>query len=170
MADAQAVNLIVETSKGTMNVELWADKAPKTVENFLAYVDKNFFDGTIFHRVIPGFMIQGGGFTLDMQQKPCSAPVENEAAADVKNDRGTLAMARTGDPHSATAQFFVNHADNAFLNFQAPTQQGFGYCVFGKVTAGDDVLDAIAAVDTSSQGHFDDVPTEAVVIQSIKRA
>ena len=169
MADAQAVNLIVETSKGTMNVELWADKAPKTVENFLAYVDKNFFDGTIFHRVIPGFMIQGGGFTLDMQQKPCSAPVENEAAADVKNDRGTLAMARTGDPHSATAQFFVNHADNAFLNFQAPTQQGFGYCVFGKVTAGDDVLDAIAAVETSSQ-HFDDVPTEAVVIQSIKRA
>ena len=166
---ADAVNVTLETSKGTMSVELWADKAPKTVENFLAYVDKNFFDGTIFHRVIPGFMIQGGGFTLDMQQKPTLPAVENEAAADVKNDRGTLAMARTGDPHSATAQFFINHADNAFLNFQAPTQQGFGYCVFGKVTAGDDVLDAIAAVDTGSHGHFDDVPTEAVIIQSIRR-
>jgi peptidyl-prolyl cis-trans isomerase B (cyclophilin B) len=167
---ADAVNLIFETSKGTMNLELWPDKAPKTVENFLTYVDKNFFDGTIFHRVISGFMIQGGGFTLDMEQKPTGTPVENEAAADVTNDRGTIAMARTSDPHSATAQFFINHKDNDFLNFQAPTMQGFGYCVFGKLTDGDDVLDAIAAVETGRHGHFDDVPTEPVIIQSIRRA
>jgi len=167
---ADAVNLIFETSKGTMNLELWPDKAPKTVENFLTYVDKNFFDGTIFHRVISGFMIQGGGFTMDMEQKPTGAPVENEASADVTNDRGTIAMARTNDPHSATAQFFINHKDNDFLNFQAPNPQGFGYCVFGKLTDGEDVLDAIAAVETGRHGHFDDVPAERVIIQSIRRA
>ena len=171
VADTGPVNpvVIIETSKGTIAAELWPDKSPETVENFLAYVDDGFFDGTIFHRVIPGFMIQGGGFTPDMRQKAGKSPVVNEARADVGNDRGTLAMARTGDPHSATAQFFINHVDNAGLDHTAKTPQGYGYCVFGKVTDGLDVVDAIATVRTATVGPFENVPTDAVEIVSIRR-
>ena len=161
--------VVIDTSEGVITVELWPDKSPKTVKNFLSYVDAGFFDGLIFHRVIPGFMIQGGGFTPDMQQKATQAPVENEAAADVGNGRGTLAMARTNDPHSATAQFFINHKDNDFLNHSAPTTQGYGYCVFGKVIDGMDVVDAIAAVKTTNVGGMGDVPAQPVLIRSIKR-
>jgi peptidyl-prolyl cis-trans isomerase B (cyclophilin B) len=167
MADPTII--IIDTSLGTIAAELWQDKSPKTVENFLSYIDDGFFDGLIFHRVISGFMIQGGGFTPDMQQKATKAPVENEASADVGNDRGTLAMARTNDPNSATAQFFINHKDNDFLNHSAPTVQGYGYCVFGKVTDGMDVVDAIAAVKTTNVGGMGDVPAQPVVIHSIKR-
>jgi len=167
MSDAPTV--VIDTSLGVITVELWPDKSPKTVENFLSYVDAGFFDGLIFHRVISGFMIQGGGFTPDMQQKSTQDPVENEASADVGNDRGTLAMARTNDPHSATAQFFINHKDNDFLNHSAPTTQGYGYCVFGKVTDGMDVVDAIADVQTTTVGPYGDVPAQPVVIHSIKR-
>jgi len=161
--------VIIETTQGTVTVELWPDKSPKTVANFLGYVDDGFFDGTIFHRVIPGFMIQGGGFTADMKQKPTRPPVVNEARSDVPNDRGTIAMARTGDPHSATAQFFINHADNAFLNHSSNTPQGFGYCVFGKVIDGMDVVDAIAEVPTTRLGPYDDVPAQTVKIVSVRR-
>jgi peptidyl-prolyl cis-trans isomerase B (cyclophilin B) len=159
----------VQTSQGKFAVELWADRAPNTVENFLKYVDEKFFDGTIFHRVIKGFMIQGGGFTEKMDQKRASAPIANEAKADVKNARGTLAMARTNDPHSATAQFFINTVDNDFLNFTAANPRGFGYAVFGKVVEGMDVVDKIEKVSTTRQGGHDDVPTAAVVIQGITR-
>ncbi|MCK4601213.1 MAG: peptidylprolyl isomerase [Phycisphaerae bacterium] len=171
MADTAPVNpvVVIETSKGTIVAELWPDKSPETVENFLAYVDEGFFDGTIFHRVIPGFMIQGGGFTPSMEKKPTGSPVVNEARADVGNDRGTLAMARTGDPHSATAQFFINHADNNGLNHTAKTTQGYGYCVFGKVSDGLDVVDAIAKVKTKTVGQHGDVPTETVEIVSVRR-
>ena len=161
--------VVIETSEGAITAELWPDKSPKTVENFLSYVDAGFFNGLIFHRVIAEFMIQGGGFTPDMEQKAPQAPIENEARADVGNDRGTLAMARTNEPHSATAQFFINHKDNDFLNHSAPTPQGYGYCVFGKVVDGLDVVDAIAAVRTTTVGPFGDVPTQPVVIHSIKR-
>jgi peptidyl-prolyl cis-trans isomerase B (cyclophilin B) len=167
---ADATRIVFETSKGTITAELWADKSPKTVENFLAYVDAGFFDGLIFHRVIPGFMVQGGGMNADMQQKAGNAPIENEAAADVKNDRGTLAMARTNDPHSATSQFFINLVDNDFLNFSSATMQGYGYCAFGKVTDGMDVVDAIAQVPTGNVGMHGDVPLEPVTITSVKRA
>ena len=160
--------VVIETSKGTIVAELWPDKAPKTVENFLAYVDDGFFDGTIFHRVMKGFMIQGGGFTPDMKQKSTQSQVENEASADVGNDRGTLAMARTNDPHSATAQFFINHADNDGLN-KGQCPDGYGYCVFGKVTDGMDVVDAIAGVATTNAGMFENVPAETVEIISIRR-
>lgn len=160
----------IDTSKGKMDVELYDDKAPLTVANFLRYVDEKFYDGTIFHRVIRNFMIQGGGFTPDMDQKATHAPVTNEAKNGLRNDRGTLAMARTAVVDSATSQFFINHCDNDFLNFSAPTAQGYGYCVFGKVTAGLEVLDAIAAVQTTRVGYFDDVPAEPVLIKSIKRA
>ncbi len=167
---ADATTIVFETSKGTITAELWADKSPKTVENFLAYVDDGFFDGLVFHRVIPGFMVQGGGMNADMQPKSGKAPIENEAATDVKNDRGTLAMARTNDPHSATSQFFINLVDNDFLNFSSATMQGFGYCVFGKVTDGMDVVDAIAQVPTGNVGMHGDVPLEPVTITSAKRA
>ena len=167
MSDATII--VIDTSLGTITAELWPEKSPKTVENFLTYVDDGFFDGLIFHRVIPNFMIQGGGFTPDMQQKATQAPVENEASADVGNDRGTLAMARTNDPHSATAQFFINHKDNDFLTHTAPTPQGYGYCVFGKVTDGLDVVDAIAAVKTTNVGGMGDVPAQPVLIRGIKR-
>lgn len=156
--------VIMKTSKGDIKIELFADKAPETVKNFLTYVDSKFYDGTIFHRVISGFMIQGGGFTADMQQKPTSAPVKNEAANGLKNTRGTLAMARTSDPQSATAQFFINVVDNDFLNFTSPDARGYGYCVFGKVTEGMDVVDAIRNVKTGSKGFFQDVPVETVEI------
>ena len=161
--------VVIETSKGTLSVELWADRSPGTVRNFLAYVDDGFFDGLIFHRVIPGFMIQGGGFDPKMAQKETKANIKNEASAFARNERGTLAMARTPDPHSASSQFFINLARNEFLDFKEPTQQGWGYCVFGKVVDGMDVVDAIAQVPTGYNGPHGDVPTEPVIITSIKR-
>ena len=165
-----STKVVIETSKGTMEAELWEDKAPKTVANFLRYVDEKFYDGTVFHRVIPGFMIQGGGFTPDMEQKKTHEPVVNEARNRLPNERGTLAMARTNVVDSATSQFFVNHADNAFLDFKAPTAQGFGYCVFGKLTSGLDVLDAIAKVQTTTVSWYENVPATPVVILSVRRA
>jgi cyclophilin family peptidyl-prolyl cis-trans isomerase len=165
------VNVIVvmQTSKGTMKLELYPDKAPVTVQNFLSYVDRGFYDGTIFHRVMPNFMIQGGGFEKGMAQKPVSSPIKNEAGNSLTNDRGTIAMARTTDVDSATAQFFINVADNTFLNHQNDTSQGFGYCVFGKVIDGMDTAYAISMVQTHTLGYFDDVPVEDVVIMSVKR-
>lgn len=159
--------VIIKTSMGDITAELYGDSAPISVQNFLSYVNDKFYDGTIFHRVILGFMIQGGGFTSDMQQKPTSAPIKNEADNGLKNLRGTLAMARTGVVDSATSQFFINVADNAFLNFKAPNPQGYGYAVFGAVTSGMDVVDAIVAVPTGSVRGMSDVPTTAVVIESI---
>ena len=165
-----SVNITIDTSLGTLKAELFQDKAPLTVANFLAYVDEGYFNGTIFHRVIPNFMIQGGGFTPDMRQKATKANVKNEAANGLKNDRGTLAMARTQIVDSATSQFFINLKANDFLNYKNATAQGFGYCVFGKVTEGLDVLDKIAAVPTGNHpaGHGD-VPKETVTIISITR-
>ena len=162
--------VIIKTSKGDIQVELFQDKAPATVKNFLQYVDTKHYNGTIFHRVINGFMIQGGGFTKDFAQKPTQAPIKNEAANGLKNQKGTLAMARTSDVDSATSQFFINVADNAFLDFKSPTPQGFGYCVFGKVTKGMEVVDQITGVATTSHGPYDDVPVEAVEIIEIHRA
>lgn len=155
----------LHTNYGVITLELDEEKAPKTVENFLAYVKAGHYDGTIFHRVINGFMLQGGGFTPGMGQKPTQEPIENEAANGVKNDKYTVAMARTGEPHSATAQFFINVADNDFLNFTASTQQGFGYCVFGKVIDGTDVVEKIKLVKTGRNGPHQDVPAEDVVIE-----
>ncbi len=149
---------------GSITIELDAEKAPKSAENFLHYVRKGHYDGTIFHRVIDGFMIQGGGFTVGMNQKPTDAPINNEANNGLKNAPYTLAMARTQDPHSATAQFFINVADNGFLNHTAPSIQGWGYAVFGKVTQGTDVVDKIRAVKTGRKGFHDDVPVQDVVI------
>ncbi|WP_300523485.1 peptidylprolyl isomerase [Aminiphilus sp.] len=154
----------LETSKGDIVLELDAERAPKTAENFLAYVKEGFYDGTVFHRVIDGFMIQGGGFDETMTQKPTRDPVENEANNGLKNEAYTVAMARTKDPHSATAQFFINVKDNAFLNHTAQNVQGWGYAVFGRVVEGKDVVDAIKTVDTGSVGFFQDVPLEPVVI------
>ena len=150
---------------GVITLELDADKAPKSVANFLSYVKKGHFDNTIFHRVIPGFMIQGGGFAPGMDQKPTDAAIENEANNGLKNDKYTVAMARTQAPHSATAQFFINVADNGFLNHTAPSAQGWGYAVFGKVVSGTDVVDRIAAVKTGRRGFHDDVPKDDVVIE-----
>jgi cyclophilin family peptidyl-prolyl cis-trans isomerase len=166
---AENPKILLDTSKGEVVLELYPDKAPDTVKNFLNYVDTEFFNGTIFHRVIPNFMIQGGGFTDDMKQKPTQAPIKNEADTGVKNDRGTIAMARTGDPHSATGQFFINTVDNDFLNHKNKTPQGWGYAAFGKVIKGMDTVDAISAVKTSNRGSYQDVPVEAVVIKSAKR-
>lgn len=149
---------------GVITLELDQDKAPKSVANFLNYVNKGHYNGTIFHRVIPGFMVQGGGFEPGMSQKPTDAPIENEAANGLKNDNYTVAMARTQAPHSATAQFFINVADNGFLNHTAPSMQGWGYAVFGKVVSGADVVDRIKAVKTARKGFHDDVPKEDVVI------
>ena len=150
---------------GVITIELDAEKAPKCTENFLSYVNKGHYDKTIFHRVIPGFMIQGGGFEPGMTQKECDEPIENEANNGLKNDHYTVAMARTSDPHSATAQFFINVANNDFLNHKAPSMQGWGYAVFGKVVSGNDVVDKIAAVKTGRKGFHDDVPKEDVVIE-----
>ena len=150
---------------GVITLELDAEKAPKSVENFLHYVNKGHYDKTIFHRVINNFMIQGGGFEPGMTQKPCDEPITNEANNGLKNDNYTVAMARTSDPHSATAQFFINVADNDFLNHKAPSMQGWGYAVFGKVVAGTDVVDKIRAVKTGRKGFHDDVPKEDVVIE-----
>ncbi|HAK22157.1 MAG TPA: peptidyl-prolyl cis-trans isomerase A [Desulfovibrio sp.] len=161
--------VLLETTSGDILVELYPDKAPETVANFLKYVDDGFYNNTIFHRVIPGFMIQGGGLTARMQQKDTSAPIKNEADNGLKNDRGTIAMARTMDPHSATAQFFINLVDNDFLNFQAPSGNGWGYCVFGRVTEGMDVVDKIAKVKTTTVGMYQDVPSDLVVITGASR-
>ena len=160
----------LHTNHGTITLELDAAKAPATVENFLGYVKSGHFNNTIFHRVIDGFMIQGGGFEPSMKQKPTGAPVKNEADNKLKNDNYTLAMARTGDPHSATAQFFINIANNDFLNHKAPNPQGWGYCVFGKVTAGIDVVDKIKGVKTGNRAGHQDVPAEDVVIQKAEIA
>jgi peptidyl-prolyl cis-trans isomerase B (cyclophilin B) len=157
------------TSSGDIVIELEDEKAPATVENFLAYVDSGFYDGTVFHRVIDGFMIQGGGFDPGMKQKPTREPIANEANNGLKNDAYTIAMARTADVDSATAQFFVNVSQNDFLNFSAPNPQGFGYCVFGKVAEGRDVVDQIKGKETGSKGFHSDVPLEDVVITSAKR-
>ena len=154
----------LQTSLGDIVLELDAEKAPVTVENFVRYVKDGHYDGTIFHRVIPNFMIQGGGFDADMKQKETRAPIKNEADNGLKNDKYTIAMARTPDPHSASAQFFINVKDNDFLNFSAPTANGWGYAVFGKVTDGFDVVDAIAKVKTGNRGPHGDVPLEPVVI------
>ncbi len=155
--------ILVKTTKGDIKLELDAEKAPNTVANFLKYVESGHYSNTIFHRVIDNFMIQGGGFTADMAQKKAPHNVDNEADNGLKNDRGTIAMARTGDPHSAGAQFFINVKDNDFLNFSAPTQQGWGYCVFGKVIEGMDVVDAIKVVPTGRQ----DVPNDVIEITEI---
>ena len=160
--------VIIRTTFGEMKVELDAEKAPNTVENFLNYARDGFFDGTIFHRVIDNFMIQGGGFDADMNQKPTGSPIENEADNGLKNDFGTIAMARTMEPHSATAQFFINVKDNDFLNHTGKNMQGWGYAVFGKVTEGAEVLDKIRAVDTTSRGGHQDVPVDPVIIESVQ--
>jgi cyclophilin family peptidyl-prolyl cis-trans isomerase len=161
--------VVLETSKGRIVIELYLQKAPETVVNFLDYVDAKFYDGTIFHRVIPNFMIQGGGFRSDMKRKPGKGPIKNEADRGLKNDRGTIAMARTGDPHSATAQFFINTANNDFLDHKNKTQQGWGYAAFGKVVEGMNVIDAISAVKTTKRGSYRDVPVEEVVIKTARR-
>jgi peptidyl-prolyl cis-trans isomerase B (cyclophilin B) len=155
--------VLLTTNHGNITIELDAEKAPKTVENFLAYVNSGHYAGTIFHRVIDGFMIQGGGFEPGMKQKPTNATVENEAKNGLKNAKYTLAMARTSDPHSASAQFFININDNAFLDY--PGQDGWGYCVFGKVTDGNDVVEKIKSVKTTRSGMFADVPVDDVIIE-----
>jgi peptidyl-prolyl cis-trans isomerase A (cyclophilin A)/peptidyl-prolyl cis-trans isomerase B (cyclophilin B) len=168
---ADAANPLVElrTSVGTVVIELYPDKAPLTVDNFLKYVKDRHYDGTVFHRVIPGFMIQGGGFGPDFSERPARKPVRNEAANGLKNDTGTIAMARTPDPHSATAQVFSNVADNESLNFRFPTQEGYGYCVFGKVVKGMDVVNRIVKVQTGPgpAGH-QNVPVKPVIIESAR--
>jgi len=167
-ATAFAANplLEVKTSMGTISIELYEDKAPKSVENFLQYAKDDFFNGTVFHRVIPGFMIQGGGFTPEMKQKDTRGPITNEAKNGLKNQTGTLAMARTNDPHSATAQFFINLKDNSFLDY--PGRDGWGYAVFGKVVQGFDIVQKIAMVPTSNAGPHQNVPTSPVLIESVK--
>jgi len=159
----------LQTNKGTIRIELDDVKAPLSSRNFLEYVDAGHYNGTVFHRVIPGFMIQGGGFEPGMKQKPTQASITNEANNGLKNDHYTLAMARTSAPHSATAQFFINTTDNGFLNFKSESPQGWGYAVFGKVVSGQDVVDAIEKVPTGSRGGHGDVPTEDVVIISATR-
>ena len=160
--------VIMRTTFGEIKLELDAERAPKTVANFLMYAREGFYDGTIFHRVIDNFMIQGGGFDTNMQQKPTSEPIENEADNGLKNDTGTIAMARTMEPHSATAQFFINVKDNDFLNHSGKTMQGWGYAVFGKVVDGQDVLDKIRAVPTTSRGGHQDVPEDPVIIETVE--
>ena len=168
-AISAAPRVMFETSLGNIVVELDPKAAPKTVENFLQYVRDKHYDGTIFHRVIPGFMAQGGGFDVAYTQKPTRAPVENEAANGLKNTRGTIAMARTGAPHSASSQFFINTVDNAFLDYKAPTPQGYGYTVFGKVVEGMDVVEKIEKTPTGSGGPFrSDVPREVVLIKQAR--
>ncbi|MEC7960391.1 MAG: peptidylprolyl isomerase [Pseudomonadota bacterium] len=159
--------VLIKTLLGDMTLELDADKAPATVANFVEYAQSGHYDGTIFHRVINNFMVQGGGFDTDMRQKGTNAPIQNEANNGLKNDRGTIAMARTMDPHSATAQFFINVSDNDFLNFSGENMQGWGYAVFGRVVEGEDVLDKIRVVPTGSQAGHQDVPTDPIVIESV---
>ncbi len=162
---AENVRVTIETSQGNIILELDKEKAPKTVENFLSYVDEGFYSGTIFHRVIKDFMIQGGGFTPDMKKKKTHDPVQNEAKNGLKNKRGTIAMARTSAPHSATAQFFINHKDNDFLDY--PSRDGWGYCVFGKVVEGMDVVDAIADQKTGIKNRLPNVPETTILIEKI---
>lgn len=157
----------IKTTFGAIKLELDGEKAPKTVENFLRYASEGFYDGTIFHRVIDNFMIQGGGFDAEMQQKATGEAIENEADNGLKNDRGTIAMARTMDPHSATAQFFINVKDNDFLNHSGKNMQGWGYAVFGRMVEGEEVLDKIRAVETGNKGGHQDVPKDSVVIEAI---
>ncbi len=166
-ADAADPRVRIETNYGNIVMELYPDTAPKTVANFLHYVNSGFYDGTIFHRVIKGFMIQGGGFTLEMQQKSTQTPIINEAANGLKNKRGTVAMARTSQPDSATAQFFINTADNAFLDHRDKTPAGWGYCVFGKVVDGIKVVDTIEKLPTGQKGMHRDVPIEPVVVTRV---
>ncbi len=161
--------VVIKTNFGDITIKLFEKEAPKTVENFLSYVDEGFYDGTIFHRVISNFMIQGGGFESGLAQKPTKTPIENEADNGLSNKTGTLAMARTNDPHSATCQFFINVKDNNFLDFSAPNSHGFGYCVFAEVVEGMDVVEKIKAVDTGNAGMHQDVPVEDVVIESATR-
>ena len=165
----KAPQVVLRTSQGDITIDLDAEKAPLTVANFLQYVDDGHFNGTIFHRVINGFMIQGGGFTRDMMQKPTRGPVRNEADNGLKNRRGTIAMARTSDIHSATAQFFINVADNAFLDHTSPDPRGYGYCVFGRVVTGMDVVDRIKSVATRNSGPNGDVPVEPIEIVEASR-
>ena len=159
--------VLMTTTVGRVTLELDQDKAPKTVANFLAYVENGFYNGTIFHRVINNFMVQGGGFDAEMSQKTTNAPIENEADNGLKNDRGSIAMARTQDPHSATAQFFINVQDNDFLNHSGKNMQGWGYAVFGRVIAGEDVLDKIRVVQTGNRSGHQDVPVEPILIESM---
>jgi peptidyl-prolyl cis-trans isomerase A (cyclophilin A) len=166
VAHAANPQLELKTAQGTVLIELYPDKAPKSVENFLQYARDGFFNGTVFHRVIPDFMIQGGGFTPDMKQKDTRAPIQNEAKNGLKNESGTLAMARTGDPHSATAQFFINLKDNSFLDY--PSRDGWGYAVFGKVVQGMEIVQKIARLPTANFGPHQNVPTTPVVIESVK--
>lgn len=163
---ASNMKVAMKTTLGTIILELYPDKAPETVANFVQYVRDGHYNATIFHRVIPGFMIQGGGFAPGMQQKPTRAPIKNEADNGLKNEIGTVAMARTPDPDSASAQFFINVANNNFLNYSAPTPQGYGYCVFGKVIDGMDTVKAIEKVKTSTQGMHQDVPVADIVIEN----
>jgi len=169
MSDSKPV-VVMDTSFGKIEIELDAEKAPISTKNFLRYVDEHFYDGTIFHRVISNFMIQGGGFTKDMNQKPTHEQIKNEATNGLKNTRGTVAMARTSVVDSATAQFFINVVDNSFLDHQSPDPRGYGYAVFGHVINGMDVVDKIRAVNTTMKGGMGDVPVEAVEIKSVKRA
>lgn len=162
--------ITLHTNYGDIELELDFDKAPKSAANFKEYAESGFYDGTIFHRIIDNFMIQGGGFTEEMTQKKTRDPIENEADNGLKNDKGTIAMARTMDPHSATAQFFINVADNDFLNHSAKTSQGWGYAVFGKVTKGMEVVDKLKTVKTGSFGPHQDVPVEPVVIERVSVA
>jgi peptidyl-prolyl cis-trans isomerase B (cyclophilin B) len=159
--------VLMQTNKGLLRIELDDDKAPKSVANFLAYVGNGHFNGTVFHRVIKGFMVQGGGFEPGMKQKGTLAPIPNEANNGVKNKRYTLAMARTSDPHSATAQFFINTVDNAFLDFRAENAQGWGYAVFGRVVEGTEVVDAMEKVATGRKGFHDDVPVDDLLIETV---
>ena len=167
-ADNHNTMLQMNTSMGSIEIELFAEQAPLSTANFLEYVNSGFFDGLIFHRVIPGFMIQGGGMDAQMRDKPNNAPIQNEADNGLKNDRGTLAMARTNNPHSATSQFFINLVNNDFLNHSSKDARGWGYAVFGKVTKGMDVVDAIAQVSTGNSGYHQDVPKQPIVIESVE--
>lgn len=170
MAEKKNPVITIEMTNGDIiKAELYPDVAPNTVNNFLSLVNKGFYNGLIFHRVIKGFMIQGGGMNMKMEEKATHAPIKNEADNGLANERGTIAMARTRDPHSATAQFFINLVDNDFLNFQAPSGNGWGYCVFGRVTEGMDVVDKIAKVKTTTVGMYQDVPSDLVVITGASR-
>lgn len=169
MADDKNPEVLLETTSGDILIELFPDKAPETVKNFLKYVDEGFYDNTIFHRVIPNFMIQGGGMDAKMKEKTTHEPIRNEADNGLKNERGTIAMARTMEPHSATAQFFINSVDNDFLNHKSPEPDGWGYAVFGKVLDGMDVVDKISKVKTKNAGIHENVPTDMVLITKASR-
>jgi len=168
MTQSQNPLVAIETTEGAIKIELWADKTPITVKNFLEYVDEGYYSGTVFHRVIAGFMIQGGGLDENLKPKKTRAPIKNEASGELKNDRGTIAMARTNVVDSATSQFFINVADNNFLNHKDKTPMGFGYAVFGKVVEGMEVVDRIEAAKTTTKGHHQDVPVTPIFIENVK--